>query len=106
MPCAAADEAIAGRCLAFVLLGRTPATRPGHQPEQPVDEDGAGSATQCARRADEHHPHALTEEPHPEGPEERRHQRRAHRAPEEQADPDEELNGGEQRVPHRRRSGR
>ena len=100
MPWAAADEATpAGRSLQSVPAARGPGPR--HEAEQPVHEHGAGGAGEGGGRAGEEHAQALADDPDAERPDERDGQRRAHRAPEQQADADEELDQREERVPHR-----
>ena len=74
---------------------------PGHQAEQPVHEHGAGRSGEGAGRAREEHAQALADHPDPGQPEEGNDEGGAHGAPEQQADPDEELDQREEGVPDR-----
>ncbi len=72
--------------------------RPDQDGDEGVEDDGAGVAG-YRRRAGEHAAQALAEPPDPDRPGDRGGQRGPHRRAPEQAEGDEELDGGEQCVP-------
>ena len=81
--------------------GRPRCPGPAHEADEAVQEHTARRARQRGGGPGQEHPQSLAEDPHPERPGERDGQRRADRRPEEQADPDEELDQREEGVPHR-----
>lgn len=73
---------------------------PHQEPDDRVEQHRSGSTGEWRRHRHEQLAESLTEPPHPEGPHRHDDDGRFHGPPEQQAHPDEELDGAEEEVPH------